>query len=160
MKFAVLFAAAVVLTPMSATATSVFDDSRFSHATLNLTPGLNQDAPWARLIASQAEWEAFYAEILPRQPGDAAQAPPEIDFTRHQVIAGGIGAQPSGGYRLVVERVDERTDAVNVGILVVAPGPDCFVTQAITYPETVFVLARSSKPLQFSIAQVTQDCGR
>jgi hypothetical protein len=58
-----------------------------------------------------------------------------------------MGEQPTGGYGIGVEKVEELPDKIVVTVKETKPDPGSMVTQAITYPYAV-VRVNSKKPLE------------
>ena len=51
-----------------------------------------------------------------------------------------LGAQPSGGYSIALERVDRTMDQFEIFVRLLTPDPNSMVTQSITYPCMVIEL--------------------
>jgi len=85
------------------------------------------------------------------------ETPKPVDFARYQVLVSSIGQQPTGGYTINVEKLDELDDRVIATIIQVNPGPGCITTQAITYPFEI-ILIKSLKPIEIFERQRTDDC--
>lgn len=85
------------------------------------------------------------------------ETPKPVDFSRYQVLVSSIGAQPTGGYTINVEALEELDDRVIATIIQVNPGPGCITTQAVTYPFEI-TLIESLKPVEIFERQRTDDC--
>lgn len=75
-------------------------------------------------------------------------APPaSIDFEREWVVLYAAGTKPTGGYEAHIARIGRSIDGrtMTVETRLVAPGPRCFVTEALTNP---YVIARFRKPAE------------
>ena len=88
-------------------------------------------------------WRDAHSVMVP------APDPPEIDFSSEIVVAVFMGTRNSGGYAIEVTGADETTDAVRVVVARRVPGPDDFVTMAITSPYHIVTLPRRDKPVVF-----------
>jgi len=85
------------------------------------------------------------------------ETPKPVDFARYQVLVSSIGQQPTGGYTINVEKLEELEDRVIATIIQVNPGPGCITTQAVTYPFEI-ILIESLKPVEIFERQRTDDC--
>jgi hypothetical protein len=73
--------------------------------------------------------------------GLSAGERPSVDFTKDVVIAVADGQQTTGGHSIIVERVTRAGQGLAVEVLETSPGPGCAVTQALTQPVDVVVVA-------------------
>ncbi|MGA9638428.1 protease complex subunit PrcB family protein [Flavobacterium sp.] len=60
-----------------------------------------------------------------------------IDVQKSNFIILNLGEQPSSGYSIGVENVEQVGDSIYVKVKKVSPEPDVMVTQSITYPYCV-----------------------
>ena len=89
--------------------------------------------------------------------------PPEgLDFQREWVVLYAAGTMPTGGYVADISYIGRTNDGrgITIETRLVEPGPDCFVTQALTNP---YVLVRFPRPesaqrVTFSHVAETQNC--
>ena len=99
------------------------------------------------VIGSLAEWKELWEQLhrytIPRP------AVPEMDFTKHTVLAVFAGEKRSGGYTIRVERITQTDQAVIVHVTETAPGPRDITTTLITYPYQVVKIPRISLPVHF-----------
>jgi hypothetical protein len=130
----------------------------FSFGVLKLNHHLTNEQPWVKVIKTQKEWQLHFDELTRGLVFIAPELPPTIDFDQYQVITGGLGVKPTGGYSVVVDRVDELSDAVYISVLEVSPGNGCPVTLATTYPSTAIVIKKITKPIKFSLSKLTRIC--
>lgn len=143
---------------MMAGISSAYAVEAFSFAVLQLHHELKSESPWSRVINTQKEWQTFYDQLTEGLVFIVPELPPQIDFEQYQVITGGLGKRPTGGYAVVVDRVDELSDALYVSVLEVTPSKDCVLTQAITHPSTAIMIKKTTKPIKFSLAKLTREC--
>jgi hypothetical protein len=111
--------------------------------------------PWIKFITTQKEWNLFYDESVIDSP---TLINPQIDFENYQVIAGGLGMRTSGGYMILVKDVLEFEHEIYVNIIDIRPGNNCIVTSEITYPSTIIVIKKTSKPIKFFVSKYTSKC--
>ncbi len=87
--------------------------------------------PGAVLIRAQEQWEQHWRQHTVRFP---APAVPEVDFTRHSVLAVYLGQKPTGGYSVTVREVRLSGSTLIVTAVERRPPPGSIVTQALTHP--------------------------
>jgi len=78
---------------------------------------------------------------------------PTIDFNQHMVIAVFQGQKSSGGFSITVTDVVEYEDRLKVFVTETSPGPDDFVTQALTQPAHIIKLERIEKEVVFDVRE-------
>ncbi|NIN68074.1 MAG: protease complex subunit PrcB family protein [Anaerolineae bacterium] len=107
------------------------------------------------VVQSEEEWLVLWG----RASGFDG-APPSVDFRTHTVIAAILGMKPTLGYAIRIEGVvlDENGDYV-VSVIIVSPGADCLVGQALTYPVHMVSIPKSEGPFQFVFEFETVGCG-
>ncbi len=131
----------------------------FSHIVLKLPFSFKSEEPWSKIIRTQKEWE-ISLELLEKSEAFTVIPAllPQIDFETFQLVAGGIGFRPSGGYSVSVSEVIELNDVIHIEVFVVSPGKNCIVTAQVTYPFTAILIRKTNKPIQFSSSQLTDEC--
>ena len=148
----------MLLTAISVThADEMFSDEVFSYIVIKqLVYSPPNRTPWSAVINTQDEWRQLFGswqgDFTPPEPA------PRFDFDQYQLITGGFGDKPSGGYSIVVDRVDELSDAVYVSVLDISPGPGCLVSWGVTSPYATILIKKSTKPIKFSITKVVMEC--
>jgi hypothetical protein len=110
------------------------------------------------VVRDAAGWATFWASLAP-DPGASAGGPPAVDFSKDMVIAAVMPLQPSGGYRVQIERVTEYADRIEAEVVEHAPGANCFTTGVVTRPfDVVQVPRRDAKPVTFKERRATTSC--
>ncbi len=96
-------------------------------------PAAVGDAEIRLLVRSNAAYRALF--------GSAA---PAVDFSRQWVAFYSAGRKPSGGYAASIDRVWTSASGrtLRVATRLVAPGPDCNVTLALTRPHAAVAFDR------------------
>lgn len=111
-----------------------------------------------REATDRAELDGLWAGAF----GRVVSPPPEpaVDFSKQRVLAVFMGRQMRGGFGfdVLVTRVEELPDAVQVHVLFTAPGRNCHTTQVINHPYAVFLLPASTKPLRYVAEHTVNDC--
>jgi len=155
-----LFAAVRAVSAVANARAASAADELLSHVVLNLPSEVKSDTPWSRSITTSAEWNSFYNELLQGAASTPTEpvAAPVIDFGVYQLVAGGLGMRSSAGYSVVARKVSELSESLLIDVLIVSPGSNCLVATVITYPTVAILVKKTSKPLQFSLSNLTLDC--
>ena len=110
-------------------------------------------APARVVIRNDSSYAKFWAAI-----GDAGSRP-SVDFTRDLVIAVAAGQQTTGGHSISVDRVTRVGPGLAVEVTETAPPPGCMVTQALTQPvDMVVVAAADAQTWSFTDRRVAGRC--
>lgn len=96
-----------------------------------------------RLVTSQAEWTALWAEHAPGQPA------PAVDFARSSVVALFLGTRPTAGYGIRLREARVDGDTLMVRYEEQTPGPDTMAAELLTSPFLIVALPRHSGPVRF-----------
>ena len=88
-------------------------------------------------------WAAVHRGARPEPPT------PDVDFEREMVAAVFQGQQPTGGYAVAVERIEQLEDRVVIHVTSIQPRPEDFVTMALTSPYHLVRLPRQDLPVEF-----------
>lgn len=83
--------------------------------------------------------------------GEPSMPPPKVDFQAEMVLGAFLGEQSTGGYAVEIQDAVEENGKLVVTVKEIAPGPDSFVTQAITTPFHVVAVKRSALPVQWKV---------
>jgi hypothetical protein len=110
-------------------------------------------APARVVIRDDAAYARFWAGL-----GDAGSRP-SVDFTRDIVIAAAAGQQTTGGHSISVERVTRVGAGLAVEVTETVPPQGCAVTQALTQPvDVVVVAAADAQTWSFTDRRVAGAC--
>jgi hypothetical protein len=101
-------------------------------------------------------WEAMWRRITVNHGEPPPR--PEVLFDREMLLIAAMGAQPSGGYRVRIERVLDVGDALEAHVIRTSPGPRCGAIAAITHPVDIVRVAASGKPVRWLLRQDATDC--
>ena len=108
--------------------------------------------PARLVIRDDSSYARFWASL-------SAGERPSVDFTKDVVIAVADGQQTTGGHSIAVERVTRSGQGLAVEVLETSPGPGCAVTQALTQPvDVVVVAAPDVRTWSFSDRGQVQGC--
>ncbi|HEY0130880.1 MAG TPA: protease complex subunit PrcB family protein [Allosphingosinicella sp.] len=69
-----------------------------------------------------------------------------------------MGPKPSGGYRVVIDKVVEEPDELLAFVRFVSPGRRCGVIAALTSPVDIVRLPVSPKNVRWVIERQSSDC--
>ena len=110
------------------------------------------------LLRSEEAWTSLWQEVGSNQM--PAPALPEVDFGSQVLIACFMGAQNTGGYGLEIQRIQVKGKTAFVSVKHSKPGPNCFVTEAITQPYQIVSLPKGQlSEAVFAVEEVVQACG-
>ena len=107
------------------------------------------------VVKSTADFEEFFGE----------SPPASVDFKRHWVVHLSAGIKNTGGYRIEIASIQKQGSGAQRKLVVrgheTAPGPDCFVTQALTNPQmTVRINKQASTPqTALELQSEVRSCG-
>jgi hypothetical protein len=114
------------------------------------------------VIRSQAEWQKLWRQVqgeqFLRNRAGLDSALRKIDFSKQMIIAVFQGEKPTGGYGIAVNKLVRNAKQLEVFIEEKSPGPDCFTTQALTYPYHIIVTEASALKVVFTSKQSTTAC--
>jgi hypothetical protein len=98
------------------------------------------------VVKDQKGWEEVWAGMN----GNITPKPetPKIDFTRQMVLAVFMGTRNTGGYSVKITGI-ESNGKLKVKVKESSPPPGGMVTEALTAPYHVVVVAKSDKPVEF-----------
>ncbi|MCA1811688.1 MAG: protease complex subunit PrcB family protein [Halobacteriales archaeon] len=121
--------------------------------------GIETDGFEGRVVRSQAEWEAFWAEH--RSNTNPPGTPPAVDFSREAVVALFMGQQPSSGYAIEVTQVADGVTGLVVHYATTRPGDGCVTAAVVTQPfQMAAVEAGADFEMGFTLDEErTHDCG-
>jgi len=85
-----------------------------------------------KLFTTSGSYKAYFGHDAPR----------DVDFSKEWVVFYSAGVKRTGGFEASVARVALAGRTLNVTTSLVSPGPDCFVTQALTKPHALVKLAK------------------
>ncbi|MEM7372193.1 MAG: protease complex subunit PrcB family protein [Bacteroidota bacterium] len=109
------------------------------------------------LIQDADAWKSLWSKVGSNQipPPDL----PVVDFSTHMVLASFMGPQNSGGYALKISKVQSDNNTAYVTVSHRKPGPECFVTDAITQPYCIVTIKRENiNTAAFLIKEEVNDC--
>ena len=123
--------------------------SRFRHMS-----GLYEERLLA--IRSHPEWQGQWRRITARQ-GDPPPLP-DVDFPSEMLLMAAMGPKPSGGYRVVIDKVLEQPGELLAFVRFVSPGRRCGAIAAVTSPVDIVRLPASAKTVRWVIERTAPDC--
>jgi hypothetical protein len=110
-------------------------------------------APERLVIGDDSSYARFWSTLAV-----GGERPP-VDFTRDVVVAVGGGQRSTGGYSIAVDRVARSGAGVSVDVVQTTPGAGCIMSQALTQPVDVVVVAGAdAKTWSFSERSAEQGC--
>lgn len=120
------------------------------------------EAPMFTAVRSKDEWVALRSKLISSHHHDSVPldlpSASEIDFSRYTLVVAGLGMRPNAGYYVLVRDVYDGTSSIVIGIVELMPGPDCATAQELTFPMTMALIPRSTKPVDFFVNKASVDC--
>ncbi|HEX9946649.1 MAG TPA: protease complex subunit PrcB family protein [Allosphingosinicella sp.] len=107
-------------------------------------------------IRGAAEWQGQWRRITARQ-GDPPPLPP-VDFRREMLLVAAMGPQPSGGYRVVIDKVIDVPGERLAFVRFVSPGRRCGAIAAVTSPVDIVRLPASPLNVRWVVERQAADC--
>ncbi|HUR93874.1 MAG TPA: protease complex subunit PrcB family protein [Gemmatimonadales bacterium] len=92
-------------------------------------------APARLVIRDDTAYARFWTDL------GGGGSRPSVDFTRDVVIVAASGQKATGGHAIAVERVTRSGQGLAVEVVETAPGAGCMITQSLTQPVDVIVVA-------------------
>jgi hypothetical protein len=74
------------------------------------------------------------------------------------VLLAAMGPRPTGGYRVIIDRVLPRSEALEAFVRHISPGQRCGTTQAVTSPVDIVRVPATTKPVRWVVEQEVLDC--
>jgi hypothetical protein len=109
------------------------------------------------VIRNEAEWLGQWRRITARQ-GNPPRLP-DVDFRREMLLVAAMGPKPTGGYRVVIDKVVEQPGDLLAFVRFISPGRGCGAIAAMTSPVDIVRLRASPKTVRWVIErQATADC--
>jgi hypothetical protein len=108
------------------------------------------------VIRSAAEWQGQWRRITARQGGPPPLPP--VDFGREMVLMAAMGPQPTGGYRVVIDKVLDQQGELLAFVRFVSPGRRCGAIAAVTSPVDLVRVPASSKNVRWQVEREAADC--
>jgi PrcB C-terminal len=106
------------------------------------------------VITSKGDWESLWDKVVSRShPRPAA---PEVDFSKHSLIAVFQGNQPSSGYSISVYRLVKSGKKLKIYVREVLPADECVVMLVITQPFEI-ILTDKIEDVDRVVFKVKQD---
>lgn len=103
------------------------------------------------VISGAAEWQRIWQHTYAkRQPLPEV---PNVDFSKHIVLAAFLGQQRTGGYDIRITRVTRTVGGATVHVWETRPEPGGMVTQALTAPVHFVVVPKVDGKVDFMVEE-------
>ena len=112
------------------------------------------DTQRLEIIRSQAEYQALWQV----HAGTTELLAPALDFQTQMLIVSFAGNQPSGGYRLEIEKITQTDQGLAIELVLIQPGSNCLLSQAISQPYLLATSPISQAAVKFSLSNKIVDC--
>jgi hypothetical protein len=113
-------------------------------------------SPVRRVVRDAVTWSALWDQInrpfLPRPPL------PAVNFRRENIVIVASGAQPTGGYAVTIEAIEQDSAGIEVVVREDRPAPGCPVSAATTQPLDLVRLPASDQAVRFRNRAIVIPC--
>ncbi|MFW6347015.1 MAG: protease complex subunit PrcB family protein [Cyclonatronaceae bacterium] len=111
------------------------------------------------VIRSEAEFEEFWNRLSGELVGSDGTVP-DVDFDTFIVVGVFMGEQPSSGYDISIERVEQpgEGEPLQLEVRETEPGPECMNMTVITHPYHIIKLNKTDAELQFNYETEVNEC--
>lgn len=106
-------------------------------------------------IRNSGEWLGQWRRINARQDPPPL---PAVDFSREMLLMAAMGRQPTGGYRVVIDKVIEQSGELLAFVRFVSPGRGCGAIAAVTSPADIVRVPVSPKNVRWVVERQAADC--
>lgn len=111
------------------------------------------------IICDKNEFEEFWRNLGSDLLNEDADIP-EVDFDTFMVVGVFMGEQPSSGYDISIERVEQQApDSLQLQVQKTEPGPDCMNMTVLTHPYHIIKINKTEAELSFSYDTEIKECG-
>jgi hypothetical protein len=110
------------------------------------------------VITNKEDWEMLWDEVVSNSyPRPQA---PDVDFSKHSLIAVFQGNQSSSGYSISVEKLVRRGKKLKVHVREVSPADACRVLLVITQPFEIILLDKldEKESVRFKVKREITAC--
>lgn len=137
--------------------TSAFADV-FTHAIIDMPFQVQSDQPWSQVFENQTDWNAFYEANVPNHvtAGSPEAIPPEFDFEKYSIVAGGLHPGYSASELAVLDVVNGTE--TNVSVLIVTPGAGCVSASVVSWPTIAILIPKPTGEIRIHSRQTFFDC--
>lgn len=132
------------------------EDDPYRVLAQNEGDGSGLETAQTQVIFTQDEFDTIWSQIYADVPSTPPK--PDVNFNERAVILYAMGQQPSGGYSVAVQDVEETSDQVAIAFSQLVPGDGCFTTQQITNPYILISYPNAGKQFVTSVQEIVQDC--
>jgi hypothetical protein len=107
-------------------------------------------------IRSQSEWDGIWRRLTANQ--GPPTLPPGVNFERDMLLISAMGAKPTGGYTIRIERVIDSRFELEAHVVRTSPGPRCGTIAAVTHPVDIVTVPFSHKQVRWVMRDEVTDC--
>lgn len=112
---------------------------RFSTIDHGTTSGVRKRA--AFIIKTEEEWKSLWSQ-------HRSSGPPPVDFAQEMAIAVFRGEQPTAGFDLKIQKLEEKGGSLYVFVQEASPAPGSAVLQVLTQPYHIIRVERKDIPIR------------
>lgn len=100
-------------------------------------------------LVTEGDFQVYWA----RSTGQAPETAPRIDWNRQKVVAIHLGKRPTGGYSVMVQRIQKDITFATITAVERKPVPGQYVSEGITSPFVLIRVDRLTIPFKLSLTE-------
>jgi hypothetical protein len=108
------------------------------------------------VVRDSTAWRQLWQQI--NRPFIPPPPLPPVDFQREMVVVAALGARPSAGFDVVIERAANDSAGIEIDVRRASPGAGCPVAAAITQPVDMAKIPASDRALRFRERSTVISC--
>lgn len=101
-------------------------------------------------LSTEGDFQAYWARSTGQSP---ATAPRGVDWNRQKLIAIHLGKRPTGGYSVMVQRVERQVSVAVISAVERKPVPGQYVSEGVTSPFVLLKVDRITVPFRLSLTE-------
>ena len=135
----------------------------FSYAAIQLPSQPQNTQPWAEIITTQEQWQAFYTRNFNGNPNAPLLTitAPSIDFSSYRVVVGGLGIKSNSNYSLTVNHIIEASNEIFMEVLDLGSGlsgQGCGGNALASFPYVAVLIRKTDKPITVKVLRAIKEC--
>jgi hypothetical protein len=101
-------------------------------------------------LPSEAEFQSYWARSTGQSP---STAPRGVDWNRQKIVAIHLGKRPTGGYSVMVTKVERQVSFAMITAVERKPLPGQYVSKAVTSPYVLLKVDRITVPFRLNVTE-------
>lgn len=116
----------------------------------------NIQQPMRAVIHDEDAWSVLWGQMV--AAGLAPATPPQVDFTKNDVVVAAMGERRAAGYEIAITGIERVAGGLRVDVASKSPSPLCDRAEVITTPLHAVVIPKTSEPIRFAETNVVLAC--